>query len=121
MLPYVATMPAALCAAVHVLVVECARTSLSTHTVNWWLWCSYDMYYAKEVGSGDDVELTMFSTICVPFYTAMFTWVYPMLDGEGRENGVIERNLGQGLQVLLLSLLEQLSCSPLELDVPTFG
>lgn len=54
----------------------------------------------KDVDSGDEVELTMFSAISVPFWTAMFTWTYPMLDGEGNLNGVIERNLGQGLQVL---------------------
>lgn len=61
------------------------------------------MYYAKEVGSGDDVELTMFSSISVPFFSAMFTWTYPMKDGDGNENGVIERNLGAGLQVRLPS------------------
>lgn len=65
---------------------------------------SYDLYYARSVGSGDEVELTMFSKISVPFWTAMFTWVYPMQDGSGSNHAMIERIFGAGVQVQLRPL-----------------
>jgi hypothetical protein len=60
---------------------------------------SYDLYYAKNVDSSEEVELTMFSKISVPFWSAMFTWTYPLVDSQGAHHAAIERIFGAGVQV----------------------
>lgn len=43
--------------------------------------------------------MKMFGRISVPFWTAMFTWSYPIQDATGNSPATIERIFGAGVQV----------------------
>jgi hypothetical protein len=51
------------------------------------------------VAGDEDAVLTMFGEVSVPFWTAIFTWRYPVHDAQGNEITSIERMFGAGVQV----------------------
>jgi hypothetical protein len=67
--------------------------------------CRYELHVADGVHSSDeDPVLTMFGEVNVPFWTAIFTWRYPVEDADGNQLTTIERLFGTGVQVSCLAL-----------------
>lgn len=74
-------------------IIRDGRSHTSTHC------CSYDLYEAEKADSDGDTVMKMFGRVNVPFWTAMFTWAYPILDATGHSPASIERIFGAGVQV----------------------
>lgn len=64
------------------------------------LLCSYDLYHVlEEDDSQEQPVLTLFGRVSTPFWTALFTWRYPVVGPQGQIETTIDRIFGAGLQV----------------------
>ena len=78
-------------------VSSCAAVDQSTDAS---LSCSYDLYIVRDedIGSEDPV-LTQFGRVSEPFWSALFTWRYPVRAPDDSQISLIERMFGAGMQV----------------------
>ena len=62
--------------------------------------CRYELYHVTAESDDDDEPvLTLFGQVSTPFWSALFTWKYPVLDAQGTELTCVHRVFGSGMQV----------------------
>eukprot|EP00892_Ulva_mutabilis_P004745 jgi/Ulvmu1/2642/UM014_0094.1 len=82
-----------------ILVTDAQNRIVASVTRAWHpLYRSYDLYQAEDADSDGDTVLKMFGRVNVPFWTAMFTWAYPVHGAHGEMPASIERIFGAGVQ-----------------------